>query len=203
MTVYVGAFVHSFRRYVYVGGSHSLSSIRDAWMHRCRWTKRVATSRRAEPGSTLLVRANQLPCNRDSRTAIIIAFALSSAATSIYNHAIPMLVAVNGKEKGANRNNSRVRVAIRWIGVRVFVERAHMNDCGKSRLHQDHIVRWFYNQRRGFVTGSSRFSRARILLFSLDDVRVRGIEEEKLPDLDNLSEKGRTKNGTNRLLGHV
>lgn len=27
----------------------------------------------------------QLPCNRDSRTAIIIALALSSAATSIYN----------------------------------------------------------------------------------------------------------------------
>lgn len=79
-----------------------------------------------------------------------------------------------------------------------------MNDCGKSRLHQDHIVRWFYNQRCGFVTGSSRFSRARILLFSpKDDVRVGGIEEEKLPDQDNLSEKGRTKNGTNRLLGHV
>lgn len=116
----------------------------------------AAAPHRHRGWSTLFVRpVDELPCNRDLRTAIIITFALSSAATSIYNHNIRTLAVDDddSKEKGANGNNSRVRVTMlnnRGKGVR----RTSADERPQEeRLHQSHIVRWFYNQR-GLVTGS-------------------------------------------------
>ena len=155
MTVYVGALAPRFgstRRWIRI-----LSGIR---MHRGvvvdddddddEWLRRDSPPPLPPPPLSPLRPCDraQLPCNRDSRTAIIIALALSSAATSIYNARLGRCwpPSTDGwKEKGANRNNSPAG----W--TRVSVESSAARH-GKIRSIKDHIVPWFYNQRSDLVT---------------------------------------------------